>query len=320
MKLTYIFTLFGTAIAISFAAAPPVAAVPVVASEVHLSADYYGDFGLHESVTFDRTWTGAADSFGSARVETRLDQTRDPLGPAPGYASVAFGPSGLSNAHVSAITTGSNFQAAVLESSITQSAEMLIPSSPGTDYAVYYSFELFNMFVEVWDQYNNGSGSALIHGTIEYDVLLDGIFKYTLAGSVLGYRDSTYLQVNCVTCTEDYLSELTGPGDVPRRIDFAPISHLYSTGTDLLLGTVAPDIGNDTFTVETRMSARLVIPTFTLDAGGRVNISDPASLALRAGETVRLEQLSAVIPLPGSFVLLLLGLGLQAALRRFSKR
>ena len=316
MKLTHIFTLFSPAVAFSFAAALPAAAVPVISSEVHLSADYYGDFGFHDSVTFDRTWTGAADSFGSARMETRLDQTKDPLGPVPGYASVAFGPSGLSNAHVSAITTGSNFDAAVLESTITQSAELLIPSAPGTDYAVYYSFELFDMFVEVWDQYNN---SALIHGTIEYRVLLDGIFKYVLVGNVFGYRDSTYLQVNCVTCTEDYTSEVTGPGDVPRRIDFAPISHLYSTGTDLFLGTVAPDIGSGTFSVETRMTARLVIPTFTLDAGGRVNISDPASLALRAGETVRLEQLSAVIPLPGSFLLLLLGLGLQAVLRRFLK-
>jgi hypothetical protein len=229
---------------------------------------------------------------------------------APGYGAAAVGPGGFSTAFVSGVITSSNFDSATLTASVTETADIVIPDIGGV-YEVTFSFQLFDMFVEFWDRV--GLEDDPIAADLSYAVRLDGAERYAMRIRTSGSRDAPEISVGCsLGVCPGIVPEATAPGDVPRRLDFLPISE-----TDYVLGRVFGTTSGETFEIETFMRVSLTVQPFALDSGGRAGLSDPNSLALRAADLVKLDRIGPTpVPLPASLWALPAAFGMLGAYAR----
>ena len=165
MRLAYR-TLLLTLTAMLFSA--PACAILIETTE-RQAITYYLVALLPEQADADgRSYSGpAAAETVSARVTTRLDQLSDPSEPAvPGYASAALGSTGHSSAMVAGYMTGSGFFRQQLLAATVERLTAVIPSLGYYD--VLYSFDLYNMFLEFWDDYSLGGNLEKIIARIRY--------------------------------------------------------------------------------------------------------------------------------------------------------
>ena len=139
-----------------------------------------------------------------------------------------------------------------------------------------------NMSLELWDN-STDSGTADLQISIHYSVSLNDNPVFGTAAWLEGDREDMILDGGgwghrvdfrgrpILPVVDAARTETTSAGDVPRIIEFDDMSVRF-----LDLG-YAP--GGEEYVVSTVMEARLRLPEFELDIGGRANIGDPNDLS-----------------------------------------
>ena len=268
-----------------------------------------------------RTYSGPATAETvSARVTARLDQLSVPLVPAaPGYASAALGSTGHSSVMAAGYMTGSGIYRQQLLASAVEQVTAVIPSLGYHD--VLYSFDLYSMFFEFWDDYGLMGNLEKIIARLRYTVEL--YQDATLARSQVfqaeakAFSDSGNIVFDISTAPLLSSWEVYGESDDNfLGIRFDPVSV-----TDLNLGTVLWTTGDHaTFTVRTAMWVELSFPEGILDVGGAAGISDPNGITIDPTAHIRLQTVDTPPAVPETGSGLLAALGLAAVLARRRRR
>ena len=270
---------------------------------VEESSNFVGIGQTTVEVEADRAAFIDVDYSGPARAQATIKAT-DLGAPEPYINSVAYVTGQL-------IATPLHDSTHVLRSIVEEVAVGVAPVGDGI--RVLYSFDLKNMSIELWDNRPSGSGGVLLDAGISYLVELNGQPKYEANAHLLSFGRLENLRVfqhetdgidfmgRPVSGTLDVRPETTGPGDVPRRIEFDDKSvHFLDLG-------VAPP--GETYEVKPTMVAELYPPRSDFEFGGRVNIGDPNDLSgIGFGQITEIS-----VPEPAATWLLLGGLGVLAA-------
>jgi hypothetical protein len=276
------------------------------------------------------TDSGTRPAVLSAEVVTPLHEVMNTTNSGPGRARADAGPLtsdlSYSNVYVEGINNDSIHEFPQSLTAVVEQTWTVTPTDPSTYYPVYYSFEIFNQFVEIWDGYGlSNIGTDNVQISLDYEILLDGIDAFTYYANVTGTADMADLYVSAET------TELGTGAAVRAPVGFA--TEVPSDGAsvrvtfddvlreDLFLGTVMADCDTtpDTFLVEAKLRASMFLPRFALDAGGLANIGDPSVISPGATGTLRIGSPTEppLVPLPGGLGLLAGGLALLAARRVF---
>ena len=184
----------------------------------------------------------------------------------------------------------------------------------GDGIRVLYSFDLKNLSTEVWD--NRFMAGPTGRGGVElsYSVRFNDVLKYLTFAFMVGDQDGYELTLGGVPGVDfrgdpvssllDIRSETTGMGVVPHVVEFEDMAVRF-----LDLGLAA---GGESYEVKATLTARLSLPEFDYEVGGRGNIGDPNDIT-----GVGLGQITlAPVPELSMAWLFLAGGGLLAFLRR----
>lgn len=241
----------------------------------------------------------------------------------PGYSRALIYGAGISNLLVNAqLNDSTGNKRHTLRAVVSETISGANPAQSPQRLA--FSFELKDMFVELWDNYGaadeanpfNGDSEA-IGAQISYEIHRDGASVYRAVVDVWGSRDGT-LHFDSVSKSlsgrdtsgdalpsmlSTYLdgTSIGGPGEAPRGRTFGDLSI-----ADLDLGLV-PSL--ETFDVRATMSATVLLPAFALGAGARVGIGDPNDLS---GSSIGRLRLLPTVPVPEPAAWMTLALGLLA--------
>lgn len=277
---------------------------------------------LQDTDTFDATGAVAAEIRTSVGD---LGSTNDRA--APGRAKSDINIAGFSGVFIDGIVNSSSFGSTRLYAEVSETITGSVPSVGNVE--VTYSFELIDMFVEIWDDSTDGVGSSgfdQIFGRVWYEILLNDVTTYRMAATASGGRllpdigtTSTIFSVDPDVANTDItvIPDGTGPGDVPRTVRFGEIVE-----RDLVVGSL---FGSDAapageFELKINMGAELLLPDFELDVGGRVAIGDPNTFAF-GFDNLNFEipddtDVPAPIPLPAASWMLIAGLAALFGIRR----
>lgn len=315
--MTRPFTLAPAVVAACVLSTAPVGAVPIIAT-YETSAGYLGSAVLEEDDS------ASVPELLSARVAPEIWQLQEAAPPpvGAGFAEAVLLRPGVTYAEVSGTLNDSIHDGLhVLSARVSSSQTHVIPGLAGR-YKVLFSYLLDNPVVEIWDDAGlSGADGQWIDALFGYTVRLNGEVVIDIGAHVRGTRDAPTLWLVRPDGSLYELSDSsTGPGDVPRRVEFGRLA-----ATDRNLGFVEGDGDEvlDTFEIDIDMTAALVIPSGALSAGGRVSVGDPNGVGLDAMGALSVVP-AAPVPLPATGGMALgavavLG-GLRGLRRRASKR
>jgi hypothetical protein len=195
-----------------------------------------------------------------------------------------------------------------LYADVHQSVRAAIPSAGGY-YDIYYSFELFDMYIDLWDGYGLNAGiNEYVAAKIGYDLWWEGSpLVWSWERSLLIAENGDFDALARKGDWGEAGYTVTAGPDGRLRIDYEPL-----VLTDFLVGTVRnnEDGYNADFELHSRLYAQLILPA-GLDLGGEAGISDPFDISHAVpGARLKVERVQGnpVVPTPATLALLSLGL------------
>lgn len=234
----------------------------------------------------------------------QLKDPRDSVFPLDsGFARAVAGPGGYSNVLVAGETLSSGLDDQRLYAEVHQSLRATVPSASGY-YVIYYSFELFDMYIDVWDGYGlDRDANEYVRAKIGYELWWEGSpLVWTWQQSVIVGENG---DISGLTQLGDWggagYTETVGPNG-RLRVDYDPLVQ-----TDFVVGSLLNAGGEDhaEFELHSRLYAELNLPA-GLDLGAEAGISDPFDLSHAGpGGSLRVEFVQGnPVPLPAAFWLL----------------
>lgn len=329
-RFAYPFVLSACAVTVSAlsAEAATVPAGDFVDSRTRTATAIYDVSAPDGTVTTIQEDSDLSDTTGavSAEVRTSIGDLGSTRGRgSPGTAKADMNLAGFSGVFIDGIVNSSTFGSPRLYAEVTETITGRVPSVGLVN--VNYSFELSDMFVEIWDDSPGGVGGAgfnAIFGRVWYDILLNDATTYSMSATVGGGRELIAIETTSSIFSVDpdvvntdvtVIPDGTGPGDVPRGVRFGDIIE-----SDLFVGSfLGADLSSSgDFELQVKMGAELLLPGFELDVGGRVNIGDPNTLAFSFDDlTLDIpDDGLAPIPLPAAGWMLIAGLAALFGIRR----